>query len=151
MFKIVEPKEEEIRAIRKIIKDSLNKVVSKHYNFKVIKAIYNFYSVDRIKKYEKVFVAKEGEKIVGCIAYKKNELKMLYPDPEFKDKKYVAELLLTFAKNNIKKKGYKYVFGDALDSSINFLEKNGWKKENEFYEQLENIKFHVTRITFKFD
>lgn len=135
----------EIPEIRKIIRKSLDRVVSNYYPRKVIDSIYDFYDEDKIKSFEKVIVSEEQNKINGCVAFSKNEIKMLYPDPEFRQKAYVASMLLEYAKQKIREKGYLVVKGEALESSKRFLERQG-KLGIPYNEKIGDVSFKVTPI-----
>lgn len=135
----------ELPEIRNIIRKSLDKVVSRFYPEDVINAIYGYYDEDKIKSFERVIVSEEENKINGCVAFSQNEIKMLYPDPEFRQKAYVASMLLEYAKQKIREKGYLIVKGDALESSKQFLKKQG-KLGKSYNEKIGDISFKITPV-----
>jgi N-acetylglutamate synthase-like GNAT family acetyltransferase len=145
---IREYKEKDIPEIRKVIRKSLDSVVSKYYPSNVIEAIYNYYDEDKIKEFERVIVSEEENDIKGCIAFSGNEIKMLYPDPEFRKRAYVAIMLLEYSKNQIRERGYSEIVGEALESSKDFLSRQG-KVGESYLEKAGEIEFKVTPIKIK--
>jgi N-acetylglutamate synthase-like GNAT family acetyltransferase len=138
--------ETDILEIRKVIRKSLDAVVLKYYSRDVVKKIYQYYDSEKIKEFEKVFVSEENNEINGCVAFTSNEIKMLYPDPEFRKRAYVAVMLLEYSKEQIRKNGFSKAIGQALESSKDFLGKQG-ELGNSYLEKIGNVEFKVTPVS----
>jgi hypothetical protein len=73
---------------------------------------------------------------------------MLYPDPEFKKRAYVAIMLLEYSKEQIRNKGYTHVVGQALESSKNFLSRQA-ELGTPYMEKINGVEFKVTPMSIK--
>ncbi|MHA2231527.1 MAG: GNAT family N-acetyltransferase, partial [Candidatus Hodarchaeales archaeon] len=123
--------------VRKVLKESL----SRDYPEATIQLLYVEYKPKYFKEPihdQKIFIAKEDDKIIGTAAILNNLIMDVFVDPEY-EKKGIGSKLVSHLEQLARLQGHTTTKISANPYAIDFYEKLGYTKAEEKYLELYDL------------
>jgi N-acetylglutamate synthase-like GNAT family acetyltransferase len=141
--------DKDIEQVIKIIEQNLELI--KNTDKDSIKALKKFLTKEQIlekSKQHRLFVAHKAENILGLAGHTKTHIILCYVKPS-ESKKGIGTKLVNYVLNQMQDKGVKTVLANSTKFAQNFYLKNGFEKEKEITECLDNE--YITYIKMRIE
>ncbi len=118
------------RKISNVIRRCLKEVNSKDYSKRTIANLYNFFTPSQIVRNSKdriIFVAAEGDKIIGTASLKGNTIYTVFVNPDFHGRG-IGSKLMSKVEVVARQSGYRKLQVPSSITSVEFYKKLGYKK-----------------------
>lgn len=131
-------KEKDTPQVHDIIRDCLTLVNSKDYPAKIIDYMLDYYDLKRVAKKQKqkncLVAVTNGQKILGTITVRKNEILEVFVDPK-NHSKGIGSKMMRRAEKIIKDDGHASIRLKSSLSAISFYEKIGYRKIKSLFSK----------------
>ena len=91
-------------------------------------------------KNREMFVASDGDKIVGVAALKQEDVKTMFVHPDYQGKG-IAKTLMEKIEDIAIREGKERIFADSSLAAVEFYEKIGFRKVNKIVSTLDGVSF----------